>query len=94
MNKGKPLRSKPYGTKSITIENEIWDKAGMILKEVGLSRSRFIEITFRSIVGSDTNPFQKVSEGIVQDILGDKGLQGKLMQDNHFMKALEDKRRK
>lgn len=89
MLKSKPLRSKPYGTKSITIENEIWEKAGIALKEVGMSRSRFIEIMFRSIVGTNENPFQQVAEGIVMDILGDKGMQGKLLQDTEFMKSFE-----
>lgn len=94
MLKTKPLRSKPYGTKSITIENEIWDKAGIALKEVGLSRSRFIEIMFRSIVGTNENPFQQVAEGIVMDILGDKGMQGKLLQDTEFMKSFEKAKEK
>lgn len=89
MLRTKPLRKKPYGTKSISIENEIWDKAGVALKEVGLSRSRFIEIIFRSIVGTNENPFQQVAEGIVMDILGDKGMQGKLLKDTEFMKAFE-----
>ena len=46
---------------SITINKETWEKAGAILNDIGISRSRFIEITLRNLYKGHEETFAKVT---------------------------------
>ena len=53
---------------SITIEKETWVKAGKILEEVGISRSRYIEITLRHLYKGQEQTFQNVTNELFKDL--------------------------
>jgi len=55
-------------TRNITIDPDVWDKAGEMLKAVGLNRSAFIEITFRSFVKVDKVPIMEVFQGVLEGL--------------------------
>lgn len=59
MPQGKPRTGKIK--QSITIDKETWDKAGEVLLDIGISRSRFIEITFRNLYRGKEETFEKVT---------------------------------
>lgn len=45
---------------NITLDDEVWKKAGEVLESVGLSRSKFIEITLRGLARSAGTAFGDV----------------------------------
>lgn len=54
--------------RTITVDLDVWNKAGEMLKEVGLNRSSFIEITFRNFVRLEKVPVGEAFEGVMQDL--------------------------
>lgn len=54
--------------RSISIDVKIWEQAATILHEVGMSRSRFVELIFRQLVRSRNNSFADVTADIFQDV--------------------------
>lgn len=72
--KGKPRAGKVK--QSITIDKETWDKAGEVLLDIGISRSRFIEITFRNLYRGHEQTFEKVTNDLFGDLFKEsaKGL--------------------
>lgn len=62
-------QSKRYPkAKQIYISDDVWKKAGEVLKDVGISRSAYIEITLRHLVRLDTEPSRKVYEDVMNDL--------------------------
>jgi antitoxin component of RelBE/YafQ-DinJ toxin-antitoxin module len=54
--------------KQIYLDDDVWKKAGLVLKEVGISRSQFIEITFRNLARMDTAPSRTVYGAVMDDL--------------------------
>jgi antitoxin component of RelBE/YafQ-DinJ toxin-antitoxin module len=52
----------------IYMDKEVWRAAEGIFKDVGISRSKFIELTFRQLIRSEKVPMKEVYEGIVEDM--------------------------
>lgn len=62
-------RTKRYPkAKQIYISDEVWKKAGEVLREVGISRSSYIEITLRHLVRLDSEPSKKVYNDVMEDL--------------------------
>lgn len=62
---GRKVRPKP---KNIYVSDEIWDKAKEVLDEVHISRSQFIEITFRNLIKVNTAPSKAVYQAVMDDL--------------------------
>ena len=64
---------------SITINKETWEKAGKVLADIGISRSRFIEITLRNLYKGNEQTFEKVTNDLFGDLFKEsaKGLKQK-----------------
>lgn len=77
MPMGKPKIGKVK--QSITIDQKTWDRAGKILGDIGVSRSLFIEITFRNLWKSEEETFSKVTTDLFGDLFKEsaKGLKRK-----------------
>lgn len=77
MPSGKPKIGKVK--QSITIDQETWDRAGKILEDIGISRSRFIEITFRNLYRGEEETFSKVTGDLFGSLFKEsaKGLKRK-----------------
>lgn len=54
--------------KTVSVDAKIWDEAKIVLHEVGMTRSRFIELTLRQLVRSHTSSFADVTADIFQDV--------------------------
>lgn len=64
-------RTKRYPkAKQIYISDEVWKRAGEVLREVGISRSSYIEITLRHLVRLDSEPSRKVYSDVMDDLWG------------------------
>lgn len=64
---------------SITINKETWEKAGKVLADIGISRSRFIEITLRNLYKGHEETFSKVTEDLFGSLMDEsaKGIKKK-----------------
>jgi hypothetical protein len=54
--------------RTITVDLDVWNKAGEMLRDVGLNRSAFIEITFRSFVRLEKTPINEAFKCVMDDL--------------------------
>lgn len=57
--------------RAIRIDDDVWEKAGPILKEVGLNRSRFIELTLKSLVDGREKTMEETMGALFEDMVND-----------------------
>lgn len=55
--------------KNISIDSEVWEKSGEILGGIGMTRSKFIEITLRGLMRSQMTVYSDVCNGLFDDLV-------------------------
>ena len=53
---------------SVVVDDEIWYQAGKILEQIGLTRSEFAELIFKSLAMSDNLPMKEVYNQLFSDV--------------------------
>lgn len=54
---------------TISVEEETWEKAKDVLKQLGMKQSSFINIIMKSLVDSETKPMKDVYGDITEMLL-------------------------
>lgn len=57
--------------RSLRIDDDVWEKAGPILKEIGLNRSRFLELTLKSLVDGREKTMEETMGALFEDMAND-----------------------
>lgn len=55
--------------KNISIDSEVWEKSGEVLAGIGMTRSKFIEITLRGLMRSQMTVYSDVCNGLFGDLV-------------------------
>lgn len=64
--------------RAIRVDDDVWEKAGPILKEVGLNRSRFLELTLKSLVDGREKTMEETIGSLFTDMVSDAIKAGRL----------------
>lgn len=54
--------------KQIYIDDDVWKRAGEVLKDVGISRSQYIEINFRHLARMDSEPSKQIYGAVMDEL--------------------------
>ncbi len=54
--------------RGITLDRKVWEESGKILANVGLSRSRFIELILREVVRSQKVSFAEITGELFETV--------------------------
>lgn len=64
--------------RAIRVDDDVWEKAGPILKEIGLNRSRFLELTLKTLVDGHEKTMEETIGSMMKDFVKEAIKGGKL----------------
>lgn len=93
---GDQTRRNPKA-KQIYIDDLVWIKAKEVLKDVGISRSQYIEISFRQLARLDTAPSREIYGAVMDELFAaakDKVVEKVVQSEKAIMKEGRKKGKK
>lgn len=95
-NMGDQTKRNPK-PKQIYMDDLVWKRAGEVLKDVGISRSQYIEISFRQLARMDTEPSRVIYGAVMDELFAaakDKVVNKVVKAEKEVLKDIRKKRKK